>query len=276
MGRMPIAIIGCGYVGSALAEVLIGAGLDVVATTTSAGRIPELQSLGVRAELLDIADVDRLAAVLADRQVVYLTIAPKHRGTDYRDVYLAAAQHLAVAVARVPVRRVIYTSSTRVYGQDDGSWVDESSPTEPRDERGRVLLKAENVLLELGKDGGDPLSVSVVRLAGIHGPGREPAKRVRTLAGTQQSGGDAYVNLIHRDDIVSALVALLDVQHHGVLNLSDDAPEPRRVFYDRLIAHSGLPAIDWIDESSSQHTGKRVRNDRIKRLLGIQLAHPTH
>ena len=276
MESFPIAIIGCGYVGSALAEALVGAGHDVVATTTSAGRIAELRSLGVRAELLDIADIDRLAALLADRQAVYLTIAPKHRGTDYRDLYLAAAQNLATAIARTRVRRVIYTSSTRVYGQNDGSWVDESSPTEPRDERGAILLDTENTLLGLGSGDCGPVAVSVVRLAGIHGPGREPGERARALAGTHQSGGDAYVNLIHRDDIVSALVALLDVPHHGLLNLSDDAPEPRRVFYDRMIAQSGLPAIDWIDDSSSRRTGKRVRNDRIKRLLDLKLAHPKH
>ncbi|MCH7678812.1 hypothetical protein IID10_05515, partial [candidate division KSB1 bacterium] len=90
------------------------------------------------------------------------------------------------------------------------------------------------------------------------------------------SGGGTYVNLIHRNDIISALVALLDVRHHGVLNLSDDAPEPRRAFYDRIIAQSKLPAIDWIDDSSSRRTGKRVRNDRIKRLLDLKLAHPNH
>ena len=99
---------------------------------------------------------------------------------------------------------------------------------------------------------------------------------MRTLAGTQQSGGNTYVNLIHRDDIVSALVSLLDMPHHGVLNLCDDTPELRRVFYDRIIAESKLPAIEWIDGSSSGCTGKRVRNDQIKKLLGMKLAHPNH
>lgn len=276
MVRVPIAIIGCGYVGSALASALIDAGHDVVATTTSTGRIAELQSLGARAELLDVTDVDGLTAVLADRQAVYLTIAPKGRGAEYREVYLAAAQHLAVAVARTRVRRVIYTSSTRVYGQDDGSWVDESSPTQPRDKRGAILLDTENTLLGLGSANGDRVTVSVVRLAGIYGPGREPAARARALAGTRQPGGEAYVNLIHRDDIVSALVALLDRRHHGVLNLSDDAPELRRTLYDRVVAQSGLSAIVWIDDSPSRRRGKRVGNDRIKRLLDWKLAHPTH
>ena len=77
--RQSIAIIGCGYVGSALAKALVDAGHDVVATTTTRERVDALCALGTRGELLDVADVDRLAAVVADREVVYLTIAPKRR-----------------------------------------------------------------------------------------------------------------------------------------------------------------------------------------------------
>ena len=271
VSKLPIAIIGCGYVGSALAKALVDAGHDVVATTTTPERVDALCALGTRGELLDVADVDRLTVVLADREVVYLLIAPKVRGEEYRDVYLSAARNLAEAVAGSRVQRIIYTSSTRVYGQDDGSWVDESSPTEPRDERGRVLLAAENVLLEARTDDGTSLAVTVVRLAGICGPGRDPAERIKALSGTERDDGEVYVNLIHRDDIVIALGKLSAVPHHGVVNLSDGRPELRCALYDRIIAGAGLSSIRWIDPPSPKRLGKRIRNDRIKELLNIEL-----
>lgn len=271
--RKSIAIIGCGYVGSALAEKLVEAGHDVVATTTSPERANELGALGVRVAAVEIAEVDRLRTILSDREVVYLTIAPRNRGVDYRDVYVAGARNVTTAVNEANVRRIIYTSSTRVYGQDDGSWVDETSPTEPADENGRVLVEAERVLLGPEERLENSRTVTVVRLSGIYGPGRDPAHRIAKLAGTQRSDGDAYVNLIHRDDIVTALVALLSVQHHGALNLSEDQPEPRRVFYDRVLARAGLPPIQWIDDSSPGCRGKRVRSDRIRELLNLELGH---
>ncbi len=291
-----VAIIGCGYVGSALAQALAGAGHDVVATATTAGRAEEFDALGARLELLDIADVDRLCTILADRDTVYLTIAPKRRGQDYREIYLAGARNLIAASRETGVRRIIYTSSTRVYGQDDGSWVDEASPTEPKDEPARILLEAENALLDAGprglkpaaqkkapilrrkgarEVGVDSLCVTVLRLSGIYGPGRDPTPRIEARAGTERADGGKYINLIHRDDVVAAMVALLETQHHGVLNLSDDQSEPRRLLYDRVIAEAGLDPIHWNDDTQ-RPSGKRVRNDLVKKTLDLRLRYPTH
>ena len=101
-------------------------------------------------------------------------------------------------------------------------------------------------------------------------------RRIKSCAGKERSDGDAYLNLIHLDDIVAALTALLAARHHGVLNLSDDRPLPRREFYDRIIAEAGLPATQWISAGSPPQRGKRVRNDLIKRTLGLTLEHPMH
>ncbi|MCH8133501.1 MAG: alcohol dehydrogenase catalytic domain-containing protein, partial [Myxococcales bacterium] len=132
-----VAVIGCGYVGCGVGEALAGAGCDVVGTTTTPGRLDELRAVGIRPERVEVADLERLHTVLADREVVYLTIAPKSRSVDYGDVYRTAAVNVREAVEETAVRRIIYTSSTRVYGQDDGSWVNEASPTQPADANGR-------------------------------------------------------------------------------------------------------------------------------------------
>jgi nucleoside-diphosphate-sugar epimerase len=265
-----VAIIGCGYVGSELARRLVANGHDVLGTTRSPERLPELQQLGIAAEQLDVSDADRMKSLLAGRQAVYLTVAAGRRDADYERVYLTAARNLAAAAASAGVIRMIYTSSTSVYGQDDGQWVTEDSPTEPDSENGRILVKTERVLL----DAQLPRGVSVVRLAGIHGPGRELQRFAAAAAGSTRDDGHAYVNLVHRDDVAGALIALLPLQHHGVLNLCDDQPIVRRELYDRLIRSAGVAPITWTAPSDSAGCGKRVCNQRIKALLCCRLQHP--
>ncbi len=271
-----IAIIGCGYVGAALGERLAAEGHDVIGTTTTEARVEALRSLGISPVVLDVAEGDRLHEILSDRDAAFLTIAPQTRGEDYRSVYLAAANALTRAVRGTSVRRIIYTSSTRVYGQTDGRWVDEDSPTEPADEKGCVLLEAERVLLATGREAPDATpsrndgpvrAVTVLRLSGIYGPGRDGSARVASLAGTERDDGDVFVNRIHRDDIVAAMVALLDVPHHGALNLSDQQPQTRRELYDAILDAKGLPPIRWVSPDGSLSLGKRIRSARIRELL---------
>lgn len=272
--RMNIAIIGCGYVGSALGYALGQAGHDVLGTTTRPERADDLRALGLKPAVVMLNEVPAVASLLGDRQVVYLTIAAGRQDSDYRRVYVEGVRCLLNAVNDTPVKRIIYTSSTSVYGQNDGRWVDETSPTEPTTDRGRLLLEAERTLLEGAEQVG--VVATVLRLAGIYGPGREPASWLARCAGHERSDGDAYLNLVHRDDIVAALMALSDIPYPGVLNLNDDAPTTRRDFYDRLAVASDISPVRWTTSSDSPTLGRRVRNDLAKRTLGIVLKHPTH
>ena len=276
--RPRIAILGCGYVGSALGKALVHRGHHVVGTTSTPSRAEEISTLGIVPEVLQLSECERLRQLLLDRDVVYLTVAASSRCTDYRQIYPKGAKSLLRAVPGTAVRRIIYTSSTRVYGQQDGSLVDEASPTEPTDEDGRILLEAERILLETrtALDTSQSIALTVVRLSGIYGPGRDFTKRVLRFSGQERFDGDRYVNLIHRDDIVLVLLGLLDLRHHGVFVLSDDRPTKRRVHYDRVIANAGLPSIRWLNNDSSTKLGKRVRNDLIKRTLDLELKYPTH
>lgn len=212
--------------------------------------------------------------LLSDRDAVLLSVAAGRRQGDYRGVYLQAAQSLAAVIADTPVRRVIYTSSSSVYHQDDGQWVDEDAPTNPESENGKVLVETERALLAINALDASR-RVSVVRLTGIYGPDRALADFVSRSAGTERDDGDAYLNLVHRDDIVSAMAALIDIDHNGILNLNDDEPTTRRQFYDRMLATAGLDPINW-RESEVASLGKRVRNRRIKSLLNLTLTHPSH
>lgn len=246
----------------------------MIGTTRSPDRFAAIEALGVTPRLLGVDQVDAMADLLADREAVLLSVGASRRDGDYRAVYLQAAQNLATTVGATPVRRIIYTSSTSVYHQNDGQWVDESSPAHPVHENGRILLETEQVLAAIrARTGG--MNISIVRLAGIYGPGREIADFVRRAAGTTRRDGQVYLNMVHLDDIVDALSRLMGTSQDGVLNLADDHPIPRRSFYDRWLADLELEPVRWV-AASSPALGRRVSNARIKRRLGWSPRHPRH
>ena len=269
-----VLILGCGYVGSAVAQALARAGCDVIATTTRAENADRVRTLGATPLVVTLAETDRLHELLHDREVVYLCVGAGRGGQSYREVYLEGAENLVRAIGGTSVARIVYTSSTRVYAQDDGSWVGEDSVTQPTDEDGRILVETERVLLDAGSRAADSgqIAVTVLRLGGIHGPSRELAGRIHAAAGTTRDGGEAFVNLIHRDDIVAAMVVLGGVHHHGVLNLVSDEPILRRELYDRVLADAGLAPIKWSIPSGDGRRGKRVRNELAKKTLGLSFS----
>lgn len=268
-----IAVIGCGYIGSALAKHWADSGLDVVATTTSTDRFAEIQALGAAPRRFVADQTDELKEILSDRDAVVLTVAAGRKQGDYRAVYLQSARSLAGVIADTPVKRIIYTSSTSVYHQNDGQWVDENAPTEPATEKGQILLDTERVLLDI-HNRNSTCHVSVVRLAGIYGPGRDIRAFASRAAGSTRTDGEAYLNLIHRDDVVSALARLLPIPHTGVLNLSDGSPTPRREFYDRLLGEMDIQPIQWTVPDSPS-LGKRVSSEAIKTFLHWSPVHST-
>ena len=150
--------------------------------------------------------------------------------------------------------------------------MDEDSPTEPASESARALVETERYLLAAGGAIGVP--VTILRLSGIVGPGRGPLNRVIGYAGTQRPDPNDYVNLVHVDDIVAACVGLLDRPFDGILNLTSDEPVLRRAYYDHLLRQAGAAPIRWIPDSRPMPGGKRIRNDRARRWLGLTLRNP--
>jgi len=270
-----LTIVGCGDLGTALGRLLCAdttwRGI-IHGTTTRAERFAELTSAGVTPHVLTLPDATGLRALLATTRTLLLTIAPR-RGASHEETYVAGVRSTLEACRNTGVRHILYTSATTVYGQEDGSWVDETSPTEPGSERGRALLTAEELLRASGRRLG--ITITVLRLTGIWGPDRGPGRMVDRWAGREHVDGDSYLNLVHREDVITALHALVLAPYDGVLNLNDDQPTRRRDYYDPLVAARGLEPIRWID-SNPPKLGKRVRNDEIKRQLGLELRHPAH
>lgn len=240
----PVLIAGLGFVGSALAEALLEAGREVAGLTKSGGDPTGSDRRPYPVWSCDLGDsgsVRALAAALersGNPPGILVHCASSGRGGPdaYRSVFVDGTRHLLEAF---PGRPLFFTSSTSVYPQVDGSTVTESSPAEPDRETGRWLLEAEDQVLAAGG--------TVLRLAGLYGPGRSVHLQ-KFLAGkaTIESGPvSRYLNQLHRDDAVGALVHLLGLPGAAVageiFNVVDDTPVTQRQCYEILAAHFGRP-----------------------------------
>jgi nucleoside-diphosphate-sugar epimerase len=251
-----LLIAGCGYVGLATAELFRGAGWEVVGWTKSA-RASE-KSFVVRA--VNIADRGAVEAAAENFDAVIDCASSGGGGAEsYREVYLEGARNL-LAVLRAP--RFIFTSSTSVYAQRDGEWVDEESVAEPAHETGKILREAEELVRQSGG--------TIARLAGIYGPGRSALLR-KFLADEARIEGDGsrWLNHAHRDDIAAALLRLATAAAGGIFNIADDEPIAQSDACAWLAAklHRPLPPI--ATEPATRKRGasnKRVSNRKLRSL----------
>lgn len=260
---MNITIIGCGYVGKALAHFWRATGHHITATTRSPERAAELQAIAHEVVILqgDVAEV--LAKALATQHVVVLCVAPDSY-LHYESAYLHTAQALAKAVAKLPLlSQILYTSSISVYGERQGQWVDENTPPSPCNPQTKILLDTELIVQKMHT----PFrKVCVLRLGEIVGPDRQISSRLRGLHGRLLPGsGKNYTNLIHLRDIIGATDFALRRQLDGVYNVCNDQHLPRNQFYDLICEQHGIPHVIWDPAITSTHAGnKRISSQKIK------------
>ena len=278
---MRVLIVGCGYVGRALGAALVRQGHDVFGLRRSTLANDALRRVGIQPVPADITRPETLTALPRNFDwVVNCAAAGSGSVADYRRVYLAGTRNLLAWLASVPPRKFVYTSSTGVYGQNDGSRVTEASPTAPQTETGRVLVETERELLAAARQRN--FRAVILRVAGIYGPGRGFHLRALLRGAARMEGeGRRWVNLIHRDDVVGAILAGLKRGQPGtVYNVCDDEPARQREVYAWLAQqlHLPLPATVSEDPEASRQRGathKRVANQRLLRELGYTLKYPT-
>jgi nucleoside-diphosphate-sugar epimerase len=209
-----VLVAGCGYVGSALAARLAAEGHAVWGLRRSPGELPQ----GVQPLKADLAEPSTLAGLPPSLDCVVYAAAPGGAADErYRAVYLDGVRNLLAALesrGQRP-RRVLLTSTTGVYGQQAGEWVDEDSPTQPDGFRGQRPLEGERLLLA------GPFPATVLRLGGIYGPGRTRLiEQVRSGRATCVPG--LWSNRIHRDDCAGALRHLMLLDNPAPLYLGVD------------------------------------------------------
>ena len=257
-GRLLLA--GCGFVGLSAARLFHARGWEVTALTGSGESAQRLAGEPFLVLACDINEPDRLAALGSFDAVVDCVSSGRGGAADYRRVYLEGARSLLKAVHPA---RFVFTSSTSVYAQTDGSVVSEDSSAEPSRETGRILRDTEEVVLGAGGH--------VLRLAGLYAPGRW-ALLEGYLAGSAVIEGDGtrWMNQVHRDDAAAALEFVLT--HNvppGIYNVADDTPVTQGEAYAILADHFGkpLPPVGPVElDRKRGWTSKRVSNAKLRAL----------
>lgn len=270
---------GYGFSAACLAARLRAHGWRIAGTARSAEKVAALRAEGVEAYLFDrdrpLADP---AAALAGTSHLLSSVPPGEAGEPVLDAHageIAALPGLAWAG---------YLSTTGVYGDAAGGWVDESAPIAPSGARGRRRAEAEARWLALWRDQGLPLHI--FRLSGIYGPGRNQLESLRAGTAKRIVKPGQVFSRIHVEDIAAVLEASIARPHPGAAyNVCDDEPaDPAEVvtFASGLLGVAPPPAISADDPSLSPMArsfyadSKRVSNRRIKEELGVRLAYPTY
>lgn len=284
----PVLVVGAGWIGSEVATSLGRAGVAVVATTRSGtwrGSEPAPSAVVLRRLDLLRDDDATCASAFTGMRTAVACLAPGGE-QDRRALYVDGARRFAEGCVAAGLVRAVWCSSTSALPSVDGP-VDEECTTEPDGERGRVQRDAEDAFRETCERAGTPWVI--LRLAGLYGPGRELSRvyRLARRAGDTTGGtpaehvlpGDGLepTNLVHRDDVVAAVVAALrlDASVSTLVHVVDDDHATRRDLVSRLAAKIGVPAPRWEREGAGSR-GKRVTSRRLADVLGVRLAHPRH
>jgi len=221
------------------------------------------------------------SANLRCSHIVHLAPPPASGATDTRTCNLVA---VLAATSPLP-ERLVYISTSGVYGDCGGAWIDESHPVAPRTDRARRRVDAEQVLTEFGNRHG--VRTIILRVPGIYAADRLPIERVRKGTPVLRAEDDVYTNHIHADDLAAIVAAALThPAAEGIYHASDDSALAMGDWFDLIADRAGLPRPPRIARVEAEariptqllsfmRESRRLRNDRMKAHLGVQLRYPT-
>ncbi|USW96203.1 SDR family oxidoreductase [Pseudomonas proteolytica] len=273
MSAPSVVIAGCGDVGSRLASQLLAAGWEVHGLRRNVSRLPE-GVIGIAGDLFkkDCPDTWPIGGV---DYLVYCAAATDHDEAGYRKAYVEGLQHVLEWLGDYgqQPKQLLFVSSSSVYGQQNGEWVDETSPTQAVGYSGQVMLEAEQVAFNSG------IPATAVRLTGIYGPGRE-----WLLSQVRQGYRVAvepplYGNRIHVDDAAGLLEFLLrHVEQGGSLDKVyigvDDAPAPLAEVVGWLREYLGV--TEWAEDASVRRAGSKQCSNARAKALGWTPTYPSY
>jgi nucleoside-diphosphate-sugar epimerase len=282
---MRLFCFGFGFSAAAVAAAVRGATSRVAGTTRSAEKARGLQAGGIEAFVFDgTAPLNDARHALAETTHILVSVPPgshgdpvlRHHGIDLANLVSAAP----------PLRWAGYLSTTAVYGDHGGAWVDEDTPCAPTSERGSRRVAAENAWLDLQRT--RRLPVHIFRLAGIYGPDRNAIADVRRGTARRIHKPAQVFSRIHVDDIAAVVLASMTRPNPGrIYNVCDNEAAPGEDVVThayRLLGQEPPPAIPFSEAAAGMSEmarsfyadNKRVRNDRIKRELGVILRYPDY
>jgi nucleoside-diphosphate-sugar epimerase len=257
-----VLIVGCGYVGTHVGLALQNKH-PVVVTARSKESLAKLHSIFPFTLPLDTSNLEQFESAMHQHDIIILTLAAKDP-LSYEATYLETAKNLkAILKNTTGAKHLLYTSSTSVYGEQQGKVVDESTPSFSSSPQGKILIETEEILSSLNSD---KRKVCIFRLGEIYGPGRELAKRVLSYQHKPAPGDGSFpTNMIHIEDISRAFVFAIEHQLKGVFNLIDDDHMTRKELYQTLCLQYNLPQVIWDPSQKTHHSSNKiVSNTKIK------------
>jgi len=266
---MSVLIVGCGFVGLPLARDFASSGWETHATTASEASMAKLHQEQFRIYALDITDENGFQKLARRNFDVVIHCASSGRGaaSDYEAVFLTGTRNL---MGNLKCGNFIFSSSTSVYAQTDGSWVDETSPANPSRATGQFLRATEDLVLSAGG--------TVARLAGLYGPGRcVPLQKLLDDTAIIQGNGDHFMNTLHQSDAATALRFLAETKSSGLFNAVDNEPVAELEWFRYVCERLDKPIPPYGPRDLNRKRGwtsKRVSNRKL-RSLGWEALYPT-
>ncbi len=273
-------IVGCGYVGSRLAQAYASKGAAISAVVGCEASARRLLESGIPTAIWNLDKSNRPELGTAQENIFYLVPPPGDGVVDTRMQHFLAALKL-----QVPPKRIVLISTTGVYGDCQGGWVEENHQTAPTTPRSRRRLDAENQLRCYCD--ANACEWVIARVAGIYGPDRLPLERLRAGTPMVSASEAPWTNRIHVDDLVQVLMAAMEKDCSSeIFNVSDGTPGNMREYFDWIADLAGLPRAPQIDlanagERLSQgmlsylRESRRIDNHKMLEQLQIQLNYPT-
>lgn len=268
-----VLIVGCGDLGIRVANIL-----EQSADTKCWGvrRSPPMHPATDRFEWIaaDITQRQSLKSLPENITDVIYCAAPGQRSEqEYKAVYFEGLQNVASSINLSTVRRILFISSTAVYGNHGDDWIDENTPTDPKAFNGRILVQTEQWLMNLRMSHPDLKTISL-RLSGIYGPGRNNLlDRLKKGLASAPSENTHWVNRIHIDDAAAAIVHVMNLQSPSPLYLvTDSTPLPMRILYEELakLVNGPMPPTG----SAPAAVGSKRLSNRLLLSTGFKLAWP--
>ena len=261
-------VIGCGYLGAKLLREFARTGWVATGITLSESSASALRSEGLKVVAADLRSSD-FSVFSENKPAVIIHCASSGRGgpAAYGEIFLETTRRL---INKMSFEQLIFTSSTSVYAQTDGSMVTETDLAEPERETGKILREAEELVVTHRG--------TVLRLAGIYGPGRcVPLQKLLSGEATIEGDGERIINSIHRDDAVSAFFLAARHRCQGIFNVADNTPVTQLEWFHWVCARLGRPLPPYVPRALNRKrawTSKRVSNAKL-RSMGWSPGYPS-
>lgn len=275
----PALIIGCGDVGQRVAALLAAAGRRVTGVVRSRESQQRLTQAGIAALMADLDEPSGLRGLPTAAALLYYFAPPPDVGE--RDTRM---EHLLASLdPAAPPSRIVYVSTTGVYGDCGGAWITERQPVNPRTARSRRRLAAESALRAWCEAFGVP--VVILRVPAIYGPGRLPVERIRQRLPVVREEESPYTNRIHADDLARVCLAAGERDVAGIYNVSDGHPTTMTHYFNRVADLLGLPRPPTVSMEEARRSfspgllsyleeSRRLDNRKMREELQVELLYP--